>query len=238
MSDIKGMRHLCCKKMKKIVREQRRAVTRLALLTLVLLCFAGCEKQTDDNLETLSLEENEAEEKSTGETGAEEKSTEEIARPDTDEEKAKSVFVYVCGAVNVPGVYELDSGSRVYEAVALAGGMREDAAEEYVNHAKLLSDEEQVYIPTKEEAESAKDFPGDAASETDGTDNKKVDINTATEEELKTLSGIGDTRAKSIIEYREINGGFRTIEDLMNVEGIKEGVFEKIKDRITVKTGS
>lgn len=211
------------------------------LLTLVLLCFAGCRKQADDNLETLSLEENEAEEKSTEETGAKEKSSEEIAGPDTACEKAESVFVYVCGAVNVPGVYELDSGSRVYEAVALAGGMREDAAEEYVNHAKLLSDEEQVYIPTKEEAEqeNTKGFPGDAAlAETDGTNNKKVDINTATEEELTTLSGIGDTRAKSIIEYREINGGFRTIEDLMNVEGIKEGVFEKIKDRITVKTGS
>ena len=71
-----------------------------------------------------------------------------------------------------------------------------------------------------------------------GSTDGKVNINTASAEELKTLSGIGDTRAESIIRYREEQGGFQSVEDLMNVEGIKEGVFEKIKDRITVNTGS
>ena len=74
--------------------------------------------------------------------------------------------------------------------------------------------------------------------EKDTENDGKVNLNTASEEELQTLSGIGETRAKSIIEYRENNGGFQSIEDLMKVEGIKEGVFEKIKDRITVNAGS
>lgn len=223
-------------KMKRIVRESKRAVAEWMLLTLVLLCFTGCRKETDNSLETLSLEESRTEEKRTGEA----QNQAEINRPEeTKEQESELIFVYMCGAVRTPGVYELDNGARVYEAIALAGGMREDAAEAYVNQAQMLSDGEQIYIPTEEEVRqgNAVIFPeGDKSA--GGTDNGKVNINTASEEELTTLTGIGNTRAKSIVEYREINGGFQTIEDLMKVDGIKEGVFEKIKDSITVNAGS
>lgn len=229
---------ICAYKMKKVVRKKKRAAAVFLLLAFILLCFAGCKQQEEETLTSLKVEENKTEE--TFEESAVESTDSEEKEP--DKEKNSSVFVYVCGAVNAPGVYELANGSRIYEAVSLAGGIREDAAEEFVNQAQVVEDGEKIYIPTKEEAEqgSVERTAGNAnINETGAVENDgKVNLNTASEEELKTLSGIGDTRAKSILEYREINGGFQTIEDLMKVEGIKEGVFDKIKDRITVNTGS
>lgn len=160
------------------------------------------------------------------------------------------IFVYVCGAVNTPGVYELEAGARLYEAIARAGGVREDGAEESINQAQAVSDGERLYIPTDEEVRQGLDAyllsgsaGGDAAAGSQSavpggpsgsSAGGKVNINTASREELKTLNGIGDTRAGSIVVYRESNGPFGSIEDLMKVEGIKEGVFNKLKDDITV----
>lgn len=223
-------------KMKRIVGESKRAVIKWMLLTLVLFCFTGCRKEADDSLVALPLEENGIEERRAGEV---QDRAEIDGSEGTEEQESEWIFVYMCGAVRTPGVYKLEDGARIYEAIALAGGMREDAAEVYVNQAQVLSDGEQIYIPTEEEAGqgNAVTFPERDGS-AGGTDHGKVNINTASKEELMTLTGIGDTRAKSIMEYREANGGFQTIEDLMKVEGIKEGVFEKIKDSITVNAGS
>lgn len=209
----------------------------MMLLALVLLCCAGCKQQEETELQTLSQEADHTEKESEDPDG--ERCGREEKEP--DQENEETVFVYVCGAVNIPGVYELEKGSRIYQAVLLAGGTREDAAAEFVNQAQLVEDGAQIYIPSREEA--AQGIPGGATGVLDpGTDaaenDGKVNLNTASEEELKTLSGIGDTRAERILEYRETNGGFGTIEELMKVEGIKEGVFDKIKDRITVNTGS
>ncbi len=229
--------------MKRIDGKRKGAVTGILLLALILLCCTGCEKQKDDSLLTLSLEESQPEEKEDLKISNEKKEGTTKSEDTEGEEVAEHIFVYVCGAVHTPGVYKLDREARIYEALALAGGVREDAAEEFVNQAQRLSDGERVYIPTEEEIQqgivevsgSTNTLNGDAA----GTESSgKVNLNTASEEELKTLVGIGETRAKSIIEYRNANGGFQTIEDLKNVEGIKEGVFEKIEDRITVNTGS
>lgn len=145
------------------------------------------------------------------------------------DEKAEStedteyIFVYVCGAVNCEGVYELPSGSRVYQAIEVAGGFREDADKQSVNQAEVLEDEERIYVPMIGEEVSD-------VSEEDG----KVNINKASKEELMTLPGVGESRAESIIKYREDVGAFQSIEDIMQVSGIKEGLFEKIKDLITV----
>lgn len=198
------------------------------LLALVLLCCAGCEKKREDSLQKLSLEDNKMAKNT-------EEEQEEKQEP---EEPKEEIFVHVCGAVQLPGVYELKSGARIYEAVALAGGMRADAAAEYVNQAQLLTDGQQVYIPTETEVQQNTVGSLEIA-EPEGTDHSgKVNLNTASKEELMTLNGIGETRAESILAYRDANGGFQIIEDLMKVEGIKEGVFDKIKDRITVNTGS
>ena len=136
--------------------------------------------------------------------------------------------VYVCGAVKNPGVYELPLESRVYEAVGLAGGMTSEAAQTAVNQAELLVDGQMIEIPTEEEMQFA------AAAEEERSDGL-VNINTAGLEELKTLPGIGDSKARSIIAYREKNGAFVSIEDIKKIEGIKDGVFAKLEDCIKVE---
>ena len=138
------------------------------------------------------------------------------------EAPAPQVSVYVCGAVKKPGVYALDANLRVADAVDAAGGMRKDADTEYVNLAQRLSDGIKIRIPTKEETMS------------EGADTKQVNINTADEAALCTLTGIGSAKAREIIEYREKNGPFSCIEDIMKVPGIKEAGFEKIKEQITI----
>ncbi len=165
-----------------------------------------------------------------------------------------TLFVHICGEVMKPGVYELPKGSRVYEAVEEAGGFTEDAAADYVNLAYVLEDGWKIEIPSWEKAEKegegknaglSSGISADEAGEkmtgesgapgSDGWEDGLVDINTATKQELITLPGIGESRAESIISYREKNGGFSRIEDIMEVEGIKEGMFKKMKDRICVR---
>lgn len=144
-------------------------------------------------------------------------------------EREEPLVVHVCGAVVSPGVYELPAGSRIVDAVDMAGGLREDAEDTYVNLADTPSDGEQIFIPTKEEAKHLKQV-SQMTTENPG----KVNINTADKELLCTLPGIGDTRAESIIAYRQQNGLFASIEDIMMVSGIKESSFQKIKELITV----
>ena len=152
------------------------------------------------------------------------------------EAMAPAFVVHVCGEVANPGIYELPAGSRIYEAVKAAGGFTENAAEESVNLASPIEDGVQIRIYSKEEAETlaagAAPFDGFEASG-EGKE-PVVNLNTATKEELMTLSGIGESRAEDIIRYREENGGFQNIEDIMKVSGIKDAAFQKIKDRITV----
>lgn len=140
----------------------------------------------------------------------------------SDDSNQDSIFVYVCGAVVSEGVYELPDGSRVYEAIEAAGGFREDAATTAMNQAQVLEDEQRIYVPTLEELRVQSTSEG-----------KKVNLNTATKEELMTLPGVGESKADSILRYRQ-EKQFRRIEDIMEIAGIKEGLFEKIKEHITV----
>lgn len=154
-----------------------------------------------------------------------------------------SVFVYICGAVMRPGVYELPSEGRVVDAIRAAGGLAADADATQVNQAEKLTDGEQITVLTKEEAAN---LPAGQNTQNAGPDTRngaaagqadtapKVNINTATREELMTLKGIGESRADDIIAYRESNGAFGRVEDIMKVSGIKNSLFNKIKDRITV----
>ncbi|WP_371298596.1 helix-hairpin-helix domain-containing protein [Schaedlerella sp.] len=247
----------------------KRLRTAAGMLGLCTVCFwsAGCGRKSTDQLETLRLEDGRGTEVDTadqdissekeGSEGTEETgdrkaagNIQEIGNADAGSGSMEHIFVYVCGAVNTPGVYELEAGARLYEAIARAGGVREDGAEESINQAQAVSDGERLYIPTDEEVRQGLDAyllsgsaGGDAAAGSQSavpggpsgsSAGGKVNINTASREELKTLNGIGDTRAGSIVVYRESNGSFGSIEDLMKVEGIKEGVFNKLKDDITV----
>lgn len=162
------------------------------------------------------------------------------------------IYVDVCGAVANPGVFQLAAGSRVFQAIEAAGGYLPEAALTCVNRAGVLTDGQQLYILTQEEMERQGLDPAEMAKASDGQMNgsagtgqntgmaaqvqqdNRININTADEAQLTTLTGIGATRAQAIIAYREENGSFAAIEDIMNVQGIKEGTFAKIKDEIVV----
>ena len=159
------------------------------------------------------------------------------------------IYVDVCGAVVNPGVFQLAAGSRVFQAIEAAGGYLPEAALTCVNRAGVLTDGQQLYILTQEEMERQGLDPAEMAKASDGQMNgsagtgqntgmaaqdNRININTADEAQLTTLTGIGATRAQAIIAYREENGPFAAIEDIMNVQGIKEGTFAKIKDEIVV----
>lgn len=164
----------------------------------------------------------------------------------TAEQLQAGVFVHVCGRVRNPGVYQLPQGSRVYEAIDAAGGFEEDGAVEYLNLAEEVQDGMKLEVPSESQVKQwtelgilpAQGFMlgGGAASGQGAKESKvsRVNINTASKEELMSLRGIGESRAEDIIRYREKYGGFQSIEDIMNVSGIKDAAFEKIKDSITV----
>lgn len=158
-------------------------------------------------------------------------------RRDVENSEKSSVYVYICGEVIKPGVYELSGDSRIYEAVDAAGGFTENAARECVNLASKVSDGMQITIYNREEAASllADSAPvGENAGKSGTAGSGLVNLNTATKEELMTLKGIGESKAEDIIRYREKSGGFKKIEDIMKISGIKENGFQKIKDSITV----
>lgn len=172
----------------------------------------------------------------------------------------QTIYVHVCGAVENPDVYELPAGSRVYEAVQAAGGFAEDADLNYVNQAQKLSDGVKLVIPTLEQTRAiasegdsgdvvgivgpqdsadgqgsmASSAGGDAGAGQSDSSDGRININTASEAELCNIPGIGAVRAAAIVAYRQEKGGFASVEDIMNVSGIKEGTYEKIKDSIKV----
>lgn len=163
-------------------------------------------------------------------------------------------FVYVCGAVKHPGVFELPQGSRVYEALALAGGLRKDAYAKELNQAEQIADGQMIEVLTKKEykdlygqtqqtdrdtketgkPQDRQKNPQSGKASGDTSADGRIDLNTATKEELMTLSGIGEAKAANIIAYRESSGGFSAPEEIMNVSGIGEGVYARIQDKIAV----
>jgi competence protein ComEA len=141
------------------------------------------------------------------------------------------IVVHITGAVPRPGVYALPQGARVQDAISAAGGFLAEAEKSGINLARVLEDGEQIEIPYTEGATIVLATPG---VEVITSPTELININTASQFELESLPGIGPTTAEKIIEYREENGPFATIEDIMNVSGIGPGTFERIKDLITV----
>lgn len=158
------------------------------------------------------------------------------AEKETPKAETSAAYVYVCGAVNNPGVYELPGDSRVFQAVELAGGFTEDAYQVGVNLADKVQDGQQLRILTQEEAdgqEAASLYPEQQSAEENAT-GTKININQADSIKLCELNGIGESKALAIIHYREENGPFASIEELKSVSGIGDKTYEKIKDDITV----
>ncbi|MDE7367390.1 MAG: helix-hairpin-helix domain-containing protein [Lachnospiraceae bacterium] len=199
-----------------------RYVTSCILLMMLICGLAGCENKTDafvrlDTETPMIGEDNTA---VTLESAGEDR----ISETPVEEE----VYVFVCGQVQNPGVYGMPSGSRICDALAAAGGCLETADTCAVNQAERLQDGEKIYIPAVGEELPVSEEERTAS---DGL----VHLNRATKAELMTLPGIGESKAEQILAYREEHGGFSTVEELMNISGIKEGVFQRIQEYITVE---
>ena len=156
---------------------------------------------------------------------------EKSQKSETEEVVEKDLItVDVKGAVKSPGIYDLPVGSRINDAVQKAGGLTDNADSKSINLAQRISDEALVYVPTKEEATSQ-----EAHSNASNTkENKKVNLNKASLEELKQVKGLGGKRAQDIIDHRETNGKFKSVDDLKKVSGIGAKTVEKLKEYVTV----
>lgn len=144
------------------------------------------------------------------------------------------IYVYVCGQVKSPGVYVLDEGSRLFEAVDMAGGMLSGGDLSRINLASVLTDGQKIYIPSEAETLQTGEELLEIPENGDGSLEQRVNINRASKETLMTLPGIGEAKAEAILTYRQAEGRFESPEELMNVPGIKAGIYAKIKDRIAI----
>ena len=220
---------------------------KLIICILWLFCsvgLSGCREHRSEMLLTGQAETENT--KTPEETEAADAEITKVAKvekqPEPVETPAK-IFVDVCGAVANPGVYEMEDDSRIFQVIEAAGGFLPEAATRLVNQAQPVSDGQQIYVPTQEEAEAG-NYPmpeeststlGSPGDDTDENDSDTVNINIADAAALKTLTGIGEAKAQAILSYREEHGAFSTVEEIMQVPGIKESTFSAIKDKIAVK---
>ncbi len=221
--------------------KQLNTLVIIALTALFLLTFTGCSGRDEVLIFGTDDVKTEAEEKDPAETIIDmpdhDDSRNEVNGPDkTDSDSV--IVVYVCGAVNSPGVVSIPVGSRVIDALELAGGFCDGANEIYVNLAASVNDGDQIYFPY--EGEDDETIAGRTESGTEGQaglnsgENYPININKADASMLCHIPGIGESKAIAIVSYRENNGRFSTVEDIKNVSGIGDALFEKIRDRICV----
>lgn len=216
------------------------------IMVLVMLILSGCSPKSN----AIVLKPVEEASESSSRELPDSAETDRIAAKESSnisksaDNQIATVYVYVCGEVKQEGVYELPAGSRVFDAVDAAGGFGSEADTSYVNQAAPVADGIRIRIPGKSETVQEDDqrpepvistgiTPQDEQS-ADQSQKKIININTADEKGLCDIPGIGAGRAKDIIKYRTEHGKFKNIEEIMQVTGIKEKLFAKIKDSITV----
>lgn len=238
---------------------KQRAVVPLFLM-VVMMAAAACGKEevltlrsSPSSSEDMTAERTEEASGDSGQQGCDDDAAERTGAAES--EKREPLYVYVCGAVECPGVYSFEEGARVVDAIEAAGGLSADADGACVNQARKLSDQDQLYIRTleekeqntqKEELSSTGSSPAGSASGNgygllcaegsagaENTADARININTASQKELTSLPGIGDTKAAAILADRTENGFYAAPEDLKRVSGIGDATFEKLRDRIT-----
>lgn len=173
-----------------------------------------------------------------------------IGEKETEKNNPEKIYVDITGAVEKPYVYQLEEGARVYEAIEIAGGLKDDAEISNLNLAQILKDEDKITIFIKNQVSDGTaeesiqnnkssvvtnvDKNYDQQNQLDSDSERLININTATSAELQTITGIGPSTSEKIISYREEHGQFKKIEEIMNVSGIGEKTFAKFKSKITV----
>lgn len=249
---------------------KQRAVVPLFLM-VVMMAAAACGKEevltlrsSPSSSEDMTAERTEEASGDSGQQGCDDDAAERTGAAESAEaerngaaesEKREPLYVYVCGAVECPGVYSFEEGARVVDAIEAAGGLSADADGACVNQALKLSDQDQLYIRTLEEKEQNTQkrensctgtspegsasgngyglLPAEGSAGTENAADARININTASQKELTSLPGIGDTKAAAILADRTENGFYEAPEDLKRVSGIGDATFEKLKDRIT-----
>ncbi len=229
--------------MKKLNLKQKKIIAIILIILVIIAYYYLYLKNSTEEISNQDLEVNNTQESN--------------QTNETEKEGEDTIVVHISGAVNIEGIVELEAGSRIANAIEKAGGVKENADMTDINLAYPLEDGMKIHIPTKEETEANKnnenmidesyiisssggvsskeDTNSTQGSSSTSTSSKKVNINTATQEELDTLPGIGPSIASKIIDYREQNGKFNSIEEIKEVSGIGDAKYEKIKDSITIK---
>ena len=205
--------------MKKIIKN----LAYLCVLTMTLLCSGCGEEQV-----TISGNSEENVTEKVSQQGAEEAGADESLT--IHSETPEYITVFVCGAVKNEGVYELEAGSRANDGLEAAGGFSDDADTVAVNLADVLEDGQKLYFPV-----GGEHLPDESEAGTDASEQRLVNINSADAAELMTLPGIGETKASQIVEYRRKNGAFASKDDLKNVSGIGDSIYEKLETYISTE---
>ncbi len=236
--------------------DKKKKIKKLAVIAILIITaviYNAVSHRSEGNIEVQSGAVSHAEddvitdEKSTDESELGD-AKESDGRQESETEAAEQIFVDVGGAVKYPRVVCIGKGARVFEAVEAAGGVAADAETKYLNMAAECSDGQKIYVPTIDEVNDAQNgesnpselFSTDASSFQTGTESTqnggdgKININTATSEQLQTLDGIGPSMAARIIEYRQSNGNFKSVDELTNVSGIGEKTLAKFVSDICV----
>jgi len=201
------------------LKNDRKTLVRVLSVILILM-IAAVLRIHDSAKADITIGSAEVNEKSEGSEGAEAAS-----------EGIRSICVDIGGAVANPGVYHVDEDTRLYEVIDMAGGLAEDADTDSVNRAAFVEDGQKIIIPVKGSEGPAGTVNNNSITSSSAEEQGLININTASLDELKTLNGVGDTIAERIIEYRASHV-FKSKEDIMSVDGIGKGIYEKIKDRI------
>lgn len=216
--------------MKNLTKKQKIILMLIFVIIFAIYQIYKTKEEKNNNINEL-LEINNIEQNKTTET----------TKKNEENQENKKIIIHISGQVNNEGVYELEEGSRIIDAINKAGGVTETADTSQINLAEKIEDGAKIYVPAKgEESVETNSQEGKTTKNTKNisqdkeTKSKKININTATEEELDTLPGIGQATAQKIIEYRKENGKFSKIEDIKDVSGIGDSKFEKIKDLIEV----
>ncbi len=225
--------------------KEKKYITTIIIILFILVTgiFYGYANMKENNTNVISLT---SDTEKTGEienenllnvkekTSGEESIQKQENSSNHEQEPNDNIYVHICGQVKKPGVYEFAAGSRISDGIEAAGGLTPKAASDAVNQAGFLEDGTQIYIPSTKEINTEKQQNSTNITGITEKDSSKVNLNLATKEELMSLPGIGEAKADSIITYREEHGDFKSIEDIKNITGIKDGVFNSISDYITV----
>ena len=214
--------------LKKLISDKKETIKNIIILVIIILIgIYYFFRENSNNYEEINKSDIIIE------------SNENIKNSVSEEDIEENIKVYIIGEVKTPGVIELNAGSRLEDAIILAGGTTNLSDLSKINLARVLEDGQKIYIPSINENGNDNLQEVEELEEYDTNNNlksaKKININTATITELCTLSGVGESLANKIIKYREENGKFKTIEDLKNVNGIGDKKYESLKDYICVK---